>query len=181
MRTARRIHRVMEEHDLPVRPAARELLLEPRRAAPCPCSCCRGQRTARSRSAGLEGVVALAVHVERLVEPLVGVVVIPERGVELHARVEQRLVRLLELLDVVPRAAAAVQVVAEHQHEVEREGCTRSGQSFGHLVSPDPPVPLSPITAKCTESFWFGNVMFWAGSAAPSARTRPRTATMRGG
>ncbi len=62
------------------------------RAAPCPCSCCRARRSGRS-PCGLERVVALAVHVERLVEPLVRIVVVAERRVELHAGVEQRLVR----------------------------------------------------------------------------------------
>src|SRR5712675_358441 len=67
-----------------------------------------------------EGVVTLAAHVERLVKPFViGIIVISQRGVELHASVEKRLVRLLELIDEVTRGVAAVDVVAKHDHEVE--------------------------------------------------------------
>ena len=68
-----------------------------------------------------EVVIALPVHVEFLVEALRRIVVVAERGVELHAIIEQRLVRLLELVDVVDRPLAAIQVVAQHDRELERE------------------------------------------------------------
>ncbi len=46
---------------------------------------------------------------------------VAERGVELDAHVEQRFVRLRELLDEVLRSLPAVDVVAEHDDPVERE------------------------------------------------------------
>src|SRR6185436_5662255 len=66
----------------------------------------------------LEGVVALAAHVERRIERLVRIVVVADRGVELHPAVEQRLVRELEALAVELGGAAVVDVVAEHDDEV---------------------------------------------------------------
>ena len=48
-------------------------------------------------------------------------VVIAERGVELHAGVEQRLVRDLELVREVLRPLRAVDVVADGDDELERE------------------------------------------------------------
>ncbi len=44
---------------------------------------------------------------------------ISQRGVELHARIEQRLIRILELLLHGARALAAVDVIAQHDHEIE--------------------------------------------------------------
>ena len=58
---------------------------------------------------------------ERLVVPLVRVIVVAERGVELHTGIEERLVRLLELLREILRPFRPVNVVAEHDGERERE------------------------------------------------------------
>ena len=52
-----------------------------------------------------EGVVALAVHVERLVGHLSRIVVVAEHREELHVVVEQRVVRLFELAGDSPRAS----------------------------------------------------------------------------
>ena len=137
------------------------------RAAACPCSCCRGRRSGRRRCGRLEGVVALAVHVELLVEALVGVVVVAERRVELHSRVEQRAVGLLELLDVVAR------VVARRRCCPPSSARTRSGKSARHSASSRAtslwaavPVPLSPMTAKRSEPSLSGSARGAVAAAA---------------
>ena len=81
-----------------------------------------------------ERVEALAVHVEGLVEALRRLVVVAERGVELDARIEDRFVRPLELSHEVGGTLAAVHVVAEHQHELERKPRARLGQELGDVV-----------------------------------------------
>jgi hypothetical protein len=49
------------------------------------------------------------------------VVMVPERGIKLHARIEECLVRQGELLHEVRRPLAAVDVIAEHDDAVEGE------------------------------------------------------------
>src|SRR6266566_7312996 len=61
----------------------------------------------------LEGVVMLPAHIEFFVIDLSGrVVMISESRVKLHARVQQRLIRLFELLFEVLRRFPSVKVVA---------------------------------------------------------------------
>ena len=115
---ARRIERMMEEGNLPLRVRLRQLLLEPALLVLV-------HVVAVEREEAdvllLIGVEALAVHVEGLVEALVRIVVIAERRIELDVGVEQRLVRALELRDEVLRPLGAVHVVAEHDRELVRE------------------------------------------------------------
>ena len=59
---------------------------------------------------------------------------VAERRVELHSGIEQRLVWAFELGDEVGGALATVQVVAEHDGEVERELLPRLHHLLGHLV-----------------------------------------------
>ena len=59
---------------------------------------------------------------------------VAERRVELHAGVEQRLVRVLELVDEVARPLAAVHVVAQHDDGVERELPVPRAHLRGDLV-----------------------------------------------
>ena len=66
-----------------------------------------------ARVALVERVAVDVVHVERLEMDLEIAIVVAERGVELDAAIEQRLVRHRELVGVV----VVVEVVAEHQHE----------------------------------------------------------------
>ena len=73
-------------------------------------------------TAFLESVIVCSVHIKKLVEALVRIVVVAQRRVELDAGIQQQLVWYLELLFKIFGAAAAVDVVTEHDHEVEREG-----------------------------------------------------------
>ena len=79
-------------------------------------------------------VVQLAVHVERLVVALLARVVIAERRVELHARVEKRLVRRLELPLEVLRSIRAIDVVARERHHLEGKGPVQHDHLIGQLV-----------------------------------------------
>jgi hypothetical protein len=131
MLSTRGIQRVMKEGNLPFRVGLRQRLLQPVHLR-------RGHVGAVEREelgvALPERVVALSVHVERLVVPLRRIVVIAERRVELHAGLENRLVRLLELLHEVGRSLAAVHVVAHHDDEVVREARARLGQQLRNLI-----------------------------------------------
>ena len=70
----------------------------------------------------LEGVISLSIHVERLVQTFdVGIVVVPQRGIELDARVQQRLVWHFKLLRKITRIVPAVNIVAKHDHEIEAD------------------------------------------------------------
>src|SRR5262245_57141935 len=79
---------------------------------------------------GFEGVVELTVHVEQFVEPLFPGVVIAERGIELHAGIEQRLIRRFKFLLEVLRPLRTVDVVSDEDDELVFE----PGQHFGHLL-----------------------------------------------
>src|SRR5207244_8708917 len=67
----------------------------------------------------LEGVVALSTHVEEFVQAFIRIIVIPKRGVELYPGIEQRFVRQFELTDEILGAVPAVDVVTQHDHEIE--------------------------------------------------------------
>src|SRR5213080_2790170 len=68
----------------------------------------------------LENVIPFAAHVERLVEALVvGIVMIAERGIELDSGVQHGLVGLLKLAHKIPRVVAAIDVVTQHNDEIE--------------------------------------------------------------
>ena len=82
----------------------------------------------------LERVVRLATHVERRVTRLLARVVIAERGLELHAGVEQRLVRDVELAAEGFRPFAAVDVVADGDDEQGREDRLHVCHLRGQLV-----------------------------------------------
>ena len=113
-----RIERMVEVADLPVIGRLLERVVEPRQLL-------------RVHLVAVEheeadvllrvGVVPLAAHVEAGVQAVVGTVVVAERRVEDHARRQQRRVRPLELRDEVLRLLPAVDVVAEHDHQLERE------------------------------------------------------------
>jgi hypothetical protein len=81
-----------------------------------------------------EGVVTLASHVEELVEALVRVVVIAEAGAEDHSGVEERLVGGLELARHLRGGVRPVDVVADHDHEIEGELVVDGGHLRRHLV-----------------------------------------------
>src|SRR5262249_10156314 len=73
---------------------------------------------------------------------------IPERRVELHAIVEQRLERLLEFLHEVGRALAPVYVVAEHDHHVERKAAAPDVHLPADVVLE---LLAGPVVADCCE------------------------------
>ena len=78
-----RVERVMEVADLPVLARVAQRAVEPFELPPI------HQRAVEREEADVVarvGVVALAVHVVRLVGHLLGPIVIAERGLELHAR-----------------------------------------------------------------------------------------------
>ena len=82
----------------------------------------------------LERVVELALHVEELVVALLTRVVVAERTVELHAGVEERLVRLFELLLEVLRPLTAVDVVPHENDELVLESLADGGHLFREVV-----------------------------------------------
>src|SRR5688572_19657416 len=110
---------MMEEHDLPVRTAGGELLVQPLELLLIDIVAVDCEET--NSVLRLEAVVLLVVHIEQLVLNLPRIVVIAERGIELHAPVDQRLVRNRELLLVVLWLLRPVQVVPGHQDELERK------------------------------------------------------------
>ena len=116
----RGVERVVEEADLPVRARRPELLLQPRELRLVHVVAVQREE-ARAALGRLERVVALAAHVEPGVEALIRVVVVAERRVELDSGVEQRAVGLLELPAVVAWIVAPVDVVSQHEHELEWE------------------------------------------------------------
>ena len=132
---------MMEERDLPVGARGRKRRLQPvelrlvqvigveREEAHAPLGQLRQPALGPP-----EGVVALTSHVEGLVETLVRVVVIAEDGMEHDACIEQRFIGCLELGPHVLGAIGPVDVVAEHEHEVEGELVVGDGHPLRHLV-----------------------------------------------
>src|SRR5678815_1452690 len=97
----------MKEHDLPSRAARRQLLVEP--VELCLVDVIAVECEEPNPILRLETVEALAVHVERLVVPLHGgVVMVAERGVELYAGIQQWFIRNRKLLIEVARFLAAI-------------------------------------------------------------------------
>src|SRR5688572_22231145 len=131
----------MEEHDLPSRAARRQLLVEP--VELCLVDVVAVEREETDAILRLETIEALAVHVERLVVPLQGgVVMVAERGIELYAGIEQWFIRDLKLLLEVARVLAAIEVVAQHDSEVEGIACAPRRQLIGDGE-------LVPIAGAC--------------------------------
>ncbi len=138
---SRRIQRVMLQSDLPLGARLRRFMLEPlhllaievgavEREEPHPRIPPRDRIDRRRK-----GVIAVAIHVERLVEHLLRVVVIAEHRVELDAGVEQQLVRFLELQPVILRGGGPfVDVVARHQDELVVEALPVGDHLRRHLM-----------------------------------------------
>src|SRR5216683_502229 len=64
----------------------------------------------------LEGIVLLSIHVKKLIETLVGLVVVAQTGTKLYAGIEQRLIGRLKLLRQITWTLTSINVVAEHYH-----------------------------------------------------------------
>src|SRR5438876_11682281 len=118
MKGSRRVQRVMEITNLPVRSRIRQLLIKP-------CHLLRIEVRAVNykelRVSLLKGVISLAIHVEEFVEDLILVVMISQRRVKLHAAVQQRRIRRLKLLQHLSGTLAPIYVVAQHDHESKGE------------------------------------------------------------
>src|SRR5579871_1840172 len=82
----------------------------------------------------LERIITFAVHVKRLIKALVGIVVVPQRGIEFYAGGKQRLIRVLKLFLEVVGTLASIEVIAQHNDEIERKGPVRVSQLLAHLV-----------------------------------------------
>src|SRR5437016_10285356 len=65
------------------------------------------------------GIIFLPIHVECFVEALVGIVVVPQNCIELHASVEQRFVRAFELILKPKRSIQSVNIVSQHEDKLE--------------------------------------------------------------
>jgi hypothetical protein len=112
----------MKEHDLPSRAARCQLLVEP--VELCLVDVVAVEREEPDAIPRSETIEALAVHIERLVVPLQGgVVMVAERGIELYAGIQQWFIRNRKLLIEVARPLAAVDVVAHHDDEIEEIAC----------------------------------------------------------
>ena len=81
-----------------------------------------------------EGVVALPVHVQGGIVHRVRFVVVADGRLELHPRVQQRLVRSLELVHEIRRSLRPVEVIAEHQDEIERKLLSGPHHPIGDFV-----------------------------------------------
>jgi hypothetical protein len=71
--------------------------------------------------------------VQRRIRDRGNVVVVPQRRSEGHAGVEQRTVRPGELLVEIVRTLRAVEVIAHHQHQLERKRPVGQGHLSGHV------------------------------------------------
>src|SRR6476469_704995 len=110
----------MKVRDLPVRLRALQLLLKPGDLLGLQIRAFKREKSYTLLPRWLERVVLLAVHVEQLVVALfLRVVMVAKRGIELHAGIEQRLVRILELLLEILRPLRSVEIVADEGHQVE--------------------------------------------------------------
>src|SRR5947207_6224691 len=118
--------------DLPFAAGAGEFLLEPLELTRVH----RGAVQSEEADAAVrsESVVPLAAHIELLIRALIGGVMIAERRVELHARIQQRFVRQLELSEEIVRRLPAVDVVAQHQDDLEVDLLLELGKAVAGLV-----------------------------------------------
>ena len=131
--SARRVERVVEVGNLPVVARAVELTFQPLQLLRVEIGRLEREEP-HALLRRLERVVGAAAHVERLVGALLPRIVVAERGVELHAAVEQRLVWLLELVEEVLRPVPAIEVVADRQHQRERELRAHARHLLAELV-----------------------------------------------
>ena len=140
-----RVERMMEVTDLPWLPGVPERRLQPLHLLRIELRAVEHDET--HVVAGV-GVVALPVHVVQLVRHVVGPVMVAKARPKRHAGLQQRRVRLLELVDEVRWLLSAVHVVAQHDDEVV--GKRRMGRR--HLPR-DVILRLiaRPVVANCRE------------------------------
>ena len=122
----------MEEADLPVLISGiLQLLLQPGELLGVHVIAVEGEEADISF---FKSVVTRSIHIENFVQALIRIVVIPQRRVEFDACVQQGLIRHLELLFKILGAAAAVDVVSEHDHEIEGKSLPDAGHLLGYLI-----------------------------------------------
>ena len=90
-------------------------------------------------------------------------------SVEFDARLQQRSIGFLELPGVIPRILAAVQVVAHHEHELERKLRASVCELLRDVALMLVPVPVSPMTANLIESGFPIGLSWRASTEAASA------------
>ena len=122
---------MMKEADLPAGIRSRKLFTEPLQLAGVHVIAVEREEL---HVAALEGVVALSLHIEGLVEPLVGIVVVAKRRIEIDARLKQRLIRIFEFFLEIGGALTTIKIVPQHDYEIERKYRVEIGQLPGHLV-----------------------------------------------
>src|SRR5688572_15247768 len=122
---------MVEVGNLPVRTRRGQLLLQPGDLLRIQVVAVQHEEAGISL---LEGAVALSAQVERLVEFLVGIIVVAQRGVELNSGVEQGLVGPLEFLGEILGTLRAVDVVAQQDRKGEREALVISDHLGPDLV-----------------------------------------------
>src|SRR5687767_14283630 len=109
----------MKVSDFPIAGGIRQLLFEPFKLGFIHVIAVEREETyAITR---LESVVSFPTHVERFVRALVRFVVIAECGVEFYASIEKRFIGYVELGLKIAGFFAAVHVIAQHEHNVERK------------------------------------------------------------
>src|SRR5581483_7545834 len=114
---------MVEEANLPLRLRRPQILLEPRELLGIHVIAVQSEELDVTF---LERVVAFAIHVEGLVQRLeFGIVMVAERSVKLYSGVEQGLVGELKFPGEVGGRVAAINVVAEHNDEIEIDGLAK--------------------------------------------------------
>ena len=86
---------MMKITDLPVRSRIGKFFLEPRQLLRIQVIAIESKEM---DIAFLEGIVLLPIHVKEFVETLIGIVMVTQGSVKLHACIQQRLIGDLELL-----------------------------------------------------------------------------------
>src|ERR1039457_51882 len=110
---------MMKITDLPVfRSRIRKFFLEPRQFLGIQVI---GIENEEMDIAFLEGIVLLPIHVKEFIETLIRIVMVTQSRVKLHACIQQRLIRDLELLLQLGRTPTSDNVVAQHDRKSERK------------------------------------------------------------
>ena len=122
---------MMEKTDLPAGSRIRKFLIEPLQLLGIEVVAVESEEV---NIALLERIVLLAVHIEKFIEALIGIVMVPERSVKLDAGIEQGLVGDLELLLQVGWSFAPVDVVSQHDHKIKRKFLVKLQHPLRDLV-----------------------------------------------
>jgi hypothetical protein len=136
MPLARGIQWMMEETDLPFLPGIAQLLFQPLELRLIHVVAVEGKKP--YSVFGLEVIVTLPIHVEQLIKPLVGTIVISQGGIELDACIQKGLERTLEFPLVVSRPFTTVKVISQHDHKLKGKLCPIVGELCSYFILPFP-------------------------------------------